>query len=119
MSRLTRSLGPEISRQLLLPLRQLPTKHSPIEQLQRRFRLIIRHLMTRLINPREAEVAILPRLAVFDTVNEEGRVARLAELLAVLILRREGDSLATEPVTDIICVSVDESYAHRARENIF
>lgn len=75
--------------------------------------------MARLVNAREAEVAILPRLAVFNTINKEGRVARLAELLAVLILCREGDSLATEPVTDIICVSVDESYAYRARENIF
>jgi hypothetical protein len=119
MSRMLGPLGPSIRLRLLLTLRQFPPVQGPIEKLQRSLRLIVRHLMTSLINPSEREIAILPCLAILDTINGERRIASLPELVTVLIFRRQGDCLPTKPITDVVCVSVDESHAHGSREDIF
>lgn len=83
-----------------------------LEQLQRRNGLIIRHLMPRLIDSCEAEIAILPRLALLDPIHHHGHVARLGELVRVLVLRCERDGLAPEPVADVVGIAVDKGDAH-------
>lgn len=118
MSRRLRASRARILLHLVFSLGQFPPIQSTIKQLQRSHRLIVRHLMTRLINTGEREVTILPRLAILDTIDEEGRITGLLELLAVLVLRREGDGLAAEPVADVVCVAVDESDADGTGEDI-
>lgn len=54
--------------------------------------------MTRLVDTGETEVTILPHLAVLSAIDHHGFVTRGAELLAVGVVDRETDSLATEPV---------------------
>lgn len=75
--------------------------------------------MTSLIDTGEREITIFPRLAILDTIDEEGRIARLLELLAVLVFCREGDGLAAEPVADVICIAVDKGDADGAGEDVF
>jgi hypothetical protein len=72
-----------------------------------------------LVHTGEGEVAVFASLAVLHTVNEERRIAGGLELLAVLILGCEGDGLATEPVADVVGVTVNQGNAHGAGEDIF
>ena len=119
---MSRRLGPSRARvllQLLLSLGQFPPIQRTIKQLQRSLWLIVRHLMTSLIDTGKREITIFPRLTILNTIDEEGRISRLLELLAVLVLCREGDGLAAEPVADVICVAVDESDTDGAREDVF
>ena len=113
-----RAIRPKVRSQLLLTRRQLPAVKRTVEKLQRGNRLIVRNLVTRLIHAGEREIAILAGLAILNTVYEEGSIARSAELLAVREFGRKRDSLATEPVADVICVTVDEGDADGAGENV-
>lgn len=54
-----------------------------VEQLQRRDRLVVGHLVAGLVHAREREVAVLARLAVLDAVNDHRRVAGRVELCGV------------------------------------
>jgi hypothetical protein len=75
--------------------------------------------MTSLVYASKREVAILAGLTILDTIDGEWSVSRGAELLAMGIVGREGDCLTTEPVTDVISVTVDESDANWSGEKIF
>jgi hypothetical protein len=93
-------------------------QHSP-EVLQTGYRLVVRRLVTCLIQPREREVAILAGLTVLCTINQEGGVARSAELLGVCVVDGEGDGLTAKPVANVVCVAVDEGNADTVPENLF
>jgi len=64
----------------------------------RRLTLVVRNLMTGLVDARKAEVAILAYLAVFRTINHHRRVTCGTELVAVSVLHRKTDSFTTKPV---------------------
>jgi hypothetical protein len=59
-----------------------------LEEGQGRLGLVVGDLVPALVDAREAEVAVLPALAVLDAVNDEGRVARRRELGAVRVVQR-------------------------------
>ena len=101
-------------RDLLRPHRDVEVVDGPVEQLQRRDRLVEGHLVPALVHPGEGEVAVLARLAVLLAVDHEGDVGRLAELGCLGVLGGERDRLAAEPVADVVGVAVDEGDAHGA-----
>ena len=68
--------------------------------------------MSGLVDPSEAEIAILPHLAVLDVVDDEGRVAGGVEFLGVRVVDLLRDGLAAEPVADVVGVAVHEGDAH-------
>ena len=81
------------------------TLNSTLEQSQGRDRLIVRDLMSCLVDAREGEVAVLPALAVLHAIDRHWRVAGLAELLGVRVVQVEGNCLASEPVANVVGVS--------------
>jgi len=115
-SRTTRT---ETRSQLLLSRRQLPSIQSTVKELQCGNGLVKANLVTRLIHTSKGEVSVFASLAVFHTVNEERRITGSLELFAVLVLGCEGDSLATEPVADVVGVTVDQGNTYGAGEDIF
>lgn len=58
------------------------------EELERRLGLVVGDLVPALVDAREAEVAVLPALAVLCPVDHEGRVPRGPELGAVRVVQR-------------------------------
>ena len=68
--------------------------------------------MPRLVYTHEAKIPCLPHLAILRAINDEGLVARGAELLSVGEVERERDGLAAEPVADVVRVAVIQRYAH-------
>jgi len=54
--------------------------------------------MTCIIDPCKAEVTVFADSTVLDTVDEEGGVARGAELRGEGVVEGEGDGFAAEPV---------------------
>lgn len=118
MRRSSRATGPKARCQFLITLRQLPTIQGTVKELQGSNGLVERNLVTGLVNTGEREVAVFAGFAVLDTINEEGLIASSLELLAVLVLCGEGDGLATEPVADVVCVTVDEGNADGAGEDV-
>ncbi len=66
--------------------------------------------MARLVYSRETEVSVLSRLAVLDPVDYERCISSSIEGGFVNMIGFEGDSFATEPVADIVCVAVEEGY---------
>lgn len=53
-------------------------------------------------------VPVLPDFTVFRSVDGEGLVSGGGELLGVRVVECERDGLAAEPVTDVVCVAVEE-----------
>ena len=53
-------------------------------------------------------IAVLPDLTVFGAIDHERLVASSRELLSVGVVDLERDGLATEPVADIISITVEE-----------
>ena len=53
-------------------------------------------------------VSVLPDFTVFRSVDGEGLVSGGGELLGVRVVECERDGLAAEPVTDVVCVAVEE-----------
>lgn len=118
MRRSSRTSGSKSRSQLLITLGQLPAIQGTVKELQSSNGLVERNLMTSLVNTGEREVSVFAGLAVLDAINEEGFIASCLELLAVLVLGSERDSLATEPVADVVGVAVDEGNADGAGKNI-
>ena len=99
--------------------RNIPPINGPIKELQTSNRLIIRHLMTSLIDPGEREVPILPALAVLDPINDHRDVPCVPELLGVRVLDGLGHRFPAKPVADVVCVAVDEGDADGQVEDLF
>ena len=55
--------------------------------------------MARLVDACKAEVAVLAHLAVLNTIYDHSLVSCGAELLAMSVVDRKADSLATKPIT--------------------
>ena len=81
--------------------------------------LVKGHFVARFVHPQEAEVAVLAHLAELGSVDDEGRVARGAELGRVDVIHLEGDRLAAEPIADVVCVAIDQRHTDRIVENRF
>jgi hypothetical protein len=64
--------------------------------------LVVRNLMARLVDPREGEVAILPRLTVLLSVPDERFITRGVELFLVGVDELFADGFAAEPVADVV-----------------
>lgn len=60
--------------------------------------LVIRYLMTRLVNPREREVSILSDFTVLSPVDCQWYVASSSKLGRIRVVDSEGYGLASEPV---------------------
>lgn len=75
--------------------------------------------MASFVNTGEREVTILASLAIFHTVHGKRSISRCAEFFTVRVIGCKRDCLATEPVTDVVCVTIDESDADWSGENIF
>ncbi|KAH5310783.1 hypothetical protein HBI11_095180 [Parastagonospora nodorum] len=69
-----------------------------LEVLQTSHRLIVRHLMSSLVDPGETKVAVLANLAVLDAINEEGRVASGPERSGIAEVGSERDGLPAKPI---------------------
>jgi hypothetical protein len=54
-----------------------------LEVLQAGFRLVIRYLVTSLVDPGETEVAVLAYLTILDTIDKEGSVSSSAESFGI------------------------------------
>ena len=75
--------------------------------------------MPRFVDSHEAEIPILSYFTVFFSVDDEGGVAGSAEFCAVGVVDGEGDSLAAEPVADVVGVAVVEGDADGVVEDHF
>lgn len=75
--------------------------------------------MARLVDPREAEVAVLAHFAVLGPVNDKGGVARGSECIGMRVVDGEGDGLPAEPVADVVGVAVVQSHADGVVEDHF
>ena len=85
---------------------------SAVEQGEGGLRLVIGDFVAGFVDAREAEVAVLLRLAVLDAVVREGDVTGGGELSRVGVVERVGDCLAAEPVADVVRVAVEKVHPH-------
>jgi hypothetical protein len=60
----------------------------------------------------------LPDLAVFSSVDGERLVSGGGELLGVGVVQCERDGFTAEPVTDVVCVAVEEVDAKALVEQV-
>jgi hypothetical protein len=103
-----------------------------IEEGERRERLIVGNLMTSLVDPSEAEIAVFARLAVFNAIDDHRGIACGAEFLGAGEVCCQTDCFAAEPVANVIyamcqtrsqytgwlgigctCIAVDKADPHR------
>ena len=75
--------------------------------------------MARFIDTHEAEIPILAHFTVLFSINKERCITSCAEFGSVRIINAKGDGLAAEPVTDVVSVTVIQSYADGVVENRF
>jgi len=106
MRRLCRAVAARCGRDPVLAVREDQVSQNPPEKLERRLGLVIWNLVPALVDPREAEVAVLSRLAVLRPVDHEGRVPSRGELGLVREVQRERDDFAAEPVADVVLIDV-------------
>ena len=117
--RVGRPVGLVAARHRHLARRQVHVAEHAAEGGERTDGLVKGDFVAGLVHPQEAEVAVLAHLAKLGPVDDKGRVARGAELGRVDVVDLEGDGLAAEPVTDVVCVAVDQRYSDRVVENCF
>jgi hypothetical protein len=110
--RVRRSRSGQVSSHALLARGNVVVVQRAVEVGQCRLGLVVRHLMTRLVDTGKAEVAVLAYLAVFGAVNHHRLVARSAEFLAVGVVDCETDGLAAEPVADVVGITISQADAH-------
>ena len=60
--------------------------------------LVVRDLMTRLVDACKAEVAVLADLTVFRAIYNHGLIACGTELVTVSVIHCQTDGFATKPV---------------------
>jgi len=89
MRRLSRSVRAIIVRNNLASIRDNNVIQYALEVLQTSHRLVVRHLMSGLVDPGETEIAVLANLAVLDAIDEEGRVASGSERSGVAEISRQ------------------------------
>ena len=116
VDRSVRLVGP---RHDLPASRNVHVAEHATEHGERGERLVEGDFVARLVDPHEAEVAVLPHLAVFGPVDDEGGVACGAELGRVGVIDLERDGLATKPVADVVCVAMIQSYSDGIVEDRF
>ena len=73
--------------------------------------------MPSLVDANEAEISVLPYLAILGAVHRKGNVARLGELGFMRIIQLVGDGLTAEPVADVVRVTINERDTHIVVEN--
>lgn len=66
-------------------------------------RLVVRCLVARLVQPHEAEVAVLANLTKLLSIDDERCIVACSELGRRVVLHCQGYRLSTEPVADIVC----------------
>lgn len=66
--------------------------------------------MPRLPHPRKAQLPKLPRLPVRLPINQQLRVASVAEVLRARPVRSQRQRLAPEPVADVVRIAVDQRH---------
>lgn len=89
MRRLSRSVRAITIRNNHASIRNDNVIQYSLEVLETSYRLIVRHLMSSLVDPSEAEVAVLANLAVLNAIDKEGRVASGPECSGVTEVSRE------------------------------
>lgn len=119
MRRIDRSVRHIAARHRFLARRNVHVTEHAAEHGERADGLVKGDFVARFVHSQEAEVAVLPHLAVLGPVDDEGRVAGGAELGRVDVVDFEGDGLAAEPVADVICVAVNQGYADGIVEDRF
>ncbi len=75
--------------------------------------------MTRLINSHKAEIPILPHFTNFFSVDDERCVISSAKLCAVGVVDGERDGFPTEPIADVVSITVVHGDADRVVEDHF
>ena len=71
------------------------------------------------IDTHEAEISILPHFAILGPIDDERCIACSAKFGGVGVINLEGDGLAAEPITDIVCIAVVHSYSDGVVEDHF
>jgi len=104
-----RSVRPTHTRQIrrhhFSAISDIPVIESAVEHGESGLGLVVRYLVTGLVDAEEAEVAVLAHFAVFGAVDGEGLVARGGEFGAVGVVEGQRDCLAAEPVADVVGVA--------------
>ena len=67
--------------------------------------LIEGYHVTTVIDPQEAEVAILPHSSIFGTIDDERLVPSSSELICIVVLDSQADGLATKPIRNVVRVT--------------
>lgn len=106
MRRSSRAISRVGRRDRLTPIRKHPIIEHSFEHFQRGHRLVKRHLMARLVDAQEGEVAVLAHLAVLLAANHEGYIAGSCEFGLMLVLESQGDGLPAKPVAYVIGIAV-------------
>lgn len=108
MSRLGVTLGAQLGGDLLCAVGEVEARERALEHGQRGLGLVEGDLVACLVDAEEAEVPVLPDFTVFRSVDGEGLVSGGGELLGVRVVQCERDGFSAEPVTDVVCVAVEE-----------
>ena len=118
MRRIGGALALIIIRDPTLSIRKHKVVQHAAEELKGGHGLVVRSLVSRVVEAGEDEVAVLAHDAVLGAADDEGGVAGAAELGGVGVLDGQRHGLAAEPVADVVGVAVVEGHAHARREQL-
>lgn len=106
MSGVRRAIASQVRSDHLGAVCNVPVVDGTVKEGKSTLRLVIRHLVSGFVNAEETQVAILADLSVLSAVDGEGLVAGCSEFLAVGVVQGKRNGLATEPVADVVGITV-------------
>lgn len=101
----------EVRRNHLSAISNVIVIDGSVEHGERSNRLVVWYKMTRFIDTKEGEIAILANFAVFDSIDCHRLVSGSRKLRLMDIVDSERYCLAAKPVTDVVSISIIEGDA--------
>lgn len=92
----------------LLSCSNIDEVNAAVEDGKRSFWLVVWNFVSSFVYSSEAKVAVLTNLAAFDSINHQWSVASLAELVCIGVINGKRHCLATEPVADVVSISIEQ-----------
>lgn len=114
MSSVGRAVTGKVGSDHLSTVGNVPVVKSAVEEGERSLGLVVRNFMTSVVDAEETEVAVLANFTVLGSVHSEGFVTGCGELLAVGVVHGERDGFSTEPIADVVGVTVN--HVSKSRE---
>lgn len=68
--------------------------------------------MSAIVNPHEAKISLLPHGTIFGPTHYKGRISSSPELVCMGIVDSETDGLASEPIADVVSITIIQHNSH-------